>query len=375
MDIYDRLGVRKVINAWGTITTIGGSLMPPEAYQAMAEAGGSFVFLDELHRKAGRYIAQLIGVEAAFVCSGAAGGMVLAAAACLTGSDQDKIWALPSTEGWRNEIVVQKTGGANYVYQGMRHAGAVLVEVGSPDQMTLADIEGGLSDKTAAIMLYLGTRRQPTIKEVSAIAQRAGVPIIVDAAAELPPRSNLTQPLEDGADLIIFSGGKGIFGPQATGLVLGKEALVEACRLNSSPNSSIGRPMKVGKEEIAALIAALEVFVARDEEAEMQEYVRRADDIAQALTGIEGIDARTLAADPRGRPVIPRVYIDVDGSFPIAGAEIRRRMLDGQTAIAIGVTDAGVRVDVMMLEDWQVRAVANKLKVVLSSAGKREPEA
>ena len=358
--------MRKVINAQGTVTRLGGSLMPPEAYEAMAEAGRSFVFLNELHEKAGAYIARLLGVEAAYVSSGAAGGMVLAAAACLTGTAQENIWALPDTNGRKNEIVVQKSGAANYVYQGMRHTGARLVEVGTTQETTVSHIEGGLSDKTVAIQLYLGGRGQPTVAEVAPIARRADVRIIVDAAAELPPRSNFTEPLEQGADLVVFSGGKGIFGPQATGLILGRNELVEACRLNSNPHSSIGRPLRVGKEDICALIAALERFVSRDEEAEIQEYRCRADTIVEEVGDIPGIKVQTLMADPGARPVIPRVYIDLDPGCALTGGEICQRMLEGQPPVVMGGTDTGVRVDVMMLEEWELRAVARRLKEVLS---------
>ena len=366
MDIYDRLGVRKVINAQGTVTLAGGSLMPPEAYQAMAEAGRSFVFLNELHQKAGAYIARLLGVEAAYVSSGAAGGMVLAAAACLTGTAQEKIWALPDTNGWKNEIVVQKSGAANYVYQGMRYTGAHLVEVGTTREMTVSQIEGGLTDKTVAVQLYLGSREgQPTVAEVAPIARQADVQIIVDAAAELPPRSNFTEPLEQGADLVVFSGGKGIFGPQGTGLILGRSEMIEACLFNSNPHSSVGRPLKVGKEDICALIAALERFVSRDEEAEIQEYGRRADSIVKEIGDIPGVKAQTLMADPRARPVIPRVYIDLAPGYALTGEEICRRMLEGEPPVVMGAMDTGVRVDVMMLEEWELRAVARRLKKVL----------
>ena len=368
MDIYDKLGVEKVVNAWGTITRIGGSRMPPEAFAAMTEAGRSYVDMDELHRKAGRYIADLVGVEAAQISSGAAGGMVLAAAACLTGTDREKILALPNTDGWRNEIVVQQSGPGNYVYQGMRHTGAKLVQVGSETALTTADIESGLSENTVAIMIYLGTRPQPSVAEVAPVSRGAGVPLIVDAAAELPPRRNLNQPLADGADLIIFSGGKGICGPQATGLVLGKRELIDACRLNSNPHSSIGRPMKVGKEEIAALIAALEVFVGRDEEAETAEYKRRADYVVAELQGIQGIRAQATMHDPRARPTVPRVYIDLDEGFGLTGREVVEQMRAGDLPIAIGTTSTGASAAVMLLEPWELRAVASKLKGILKSA-------
>ncbi len=367
MDIYDKLGVRKIINAWGTITTVGGSRMPPECYQAMAEAGRSFIFLDELHTKAGQYIAQLLGVEAAHISAGAASGMVLAAAACLTGTDPQKVAALPRTEGWANEIIVQKAPGPHYVYQGMTYVGGHLVQVGTPQKMTVADIEQALSDKTAAIMLYLDIWPQPSIAEVAPLARRAGVPLIVDAAAEMPPRRNFTEPLRQGADLVIFSGGKGILGPQATGLIVGRKDLIEACRLNGNPHNAIGRPMKVGKEDIAAFICALERFMARDEQEEMKQYARRGEQIVQELEGIAGIEARVLWDDPRGRPVVPRVYIDFQEGFGLTAEQVRQKMLDGEPAVAIGESKTGVVVAVLLLNEDEVGIVARRLKEVLTT--------
>lgn len=345
--------------------------MQRECFQAMEEAGRSFVFLDELHTKAGQYIAQLVGVEAAYISSGAAGGIVLAAAACLTGTDPQKIVALPSTEGWRNEIIAQKSHGPTYVYQAMRYVGAHLVEVGTPQQMTVADIEQAVSDRTAAIMLYLDIWPQPSIAEVAPIARKAGVPLIVDAAAELPPRRNLTEPLKQGADLVIFSGGKGVFGPQGTGLVVGKKELIEACRLNGNPHNAIGRPMKVGKEDIAAFITALELFMGRDEQEDMRIYAWRGERIVRELAGIPGIDARVLWDDPRGRPVVPRVYIDLQEGFGLTKDQVRRQMLDGEPGIAIGETNNGLMVAVLLLNEEEVGVVARRLKEVLEQSASR----
>lgn len=157
MGIYDRLGVRKIINSMGTISAIGGSIMPAEVYDVMREANESYVFIDELEQKAGEYIANLLGVPAAFVSSGATDSLLLSAAACMTGTDRHKIRSLPHTDGWENEIVVHKDYGAEYcyMYQAMRAAGAELVEVGTREKLTVEDIERGLSENTVAIELWL----------------------------------------------------------------------------------------------------------------------------------------------------------------------------------------------------------------------------
>lgn len=376
MDIYDRLGVRKIINSMGTISAIGGSVMPPEVYDAMREANESYVFIDELERKAGEYIANLLGIPAAFVSSGATDSLLLSAAACMTGTDQHRIRSLPNTQGWKNEIVVHKDYGDEYcyMYQAMRATGAKLVEVGTREKLTLQDVERGLTENTAAIELWLRYRDQPKISEVYPIAQRAGVPIIVDAAGQTPPRSTLTEPLEEGADLVAISGGKGLYGPQGTGLILGSsKELIDACRLNASPHSAIGRAMKVGRESVCALIAALEVYLERDEEADKLEYKRRSDYVVQELEGIPGVKARTEMADPTSRPVVPRVYIQLDSDFPLSAKDVQQHMLAGQPPIAVGSdfhtpNPRTVRVDVLLLREWELKAVARRLKEVLSTA-------
>ena len=364
MDIYDRLGVRKVINAHGLITTLGGSRMPREAFKAMEEAGAHFVSLNELHEKAGKYIADLVGVEAAYVCSGAAGGMVLAAAAVLTGRDKAKISKLPDTRGWRNEIIVQKSRPGNYVHQGMRCAGARLVEVGDEHAATASDFESALSETSAAIQLYLRNPR-PSIDEIAPVARRANIPVIVDAAAELPSRLNFRAPLESGADLIVFSGGKGICGPQATGLILGRGELVEACRMNGNPNSAVGRPMKVGKEDIAALVAAVELYVARDEEAETREFERRSDYIVGALADVLGVRARTVSPDPELRPAVPRTFVELS-EIGLAAADVGERLRSGTPSIEIGTEPGTLCIDVMQLGEMELETVARRLREVLT---------
>ena len=366
MDIYERLGVRKYINSRGFVTGMGGSRMPPEAYEAMAEAGRCFVKLEELLDRAGAHIARLVGVEACCICSGAAGGMVQAAAACLTGTDGDRVRQLPMTEGWKNEIIARASGPGNYITQGMRATGAHIVEVGSNSSLTAEDVAGAIGEKTAAVQIFL-MHEAPKVAEIAAVTRPAGVPLIVDAAAELPPRRNLTQPLADGANLVVFSGGKGIRGPQATGLILGDADLIAACRINGNPVSSIARGMKVGKEDIAALVVALERFVAIDEEEETAELGRRSDFIVAALEGIGGVAAEKRMADPRTRPVLPRVYIELAPDFPLGGDRIAEILEAGSPAVSLSGSDRGLRVDVAQLDESELETVARCLREVLAN--------
>ena len=368
MDIYDRLGVRKFINGYGFVTTLGGSLMPPEAYEAIAEAGRSFVELEELLDKAGAHIAGLIGVEAACISSGAAGGMVLAAAACLTGNDPDKARQLPRTDGWKNEIIARRSEPGNYVMQGMRYTGARIVEVGSSTSYTAAEIEAAITENTAAVQIYLYSET-PTVEEVARVTRAAGVKLIVDAAAELPPRRNLTQPLENGADVIVFSGGKGVRGPQATGLILGDAESIAACRLNGAPKSAIGRSMKVGKEDVAALVVALERFLAIDEEWETAECIRRADYIVATLKGVAGVAAETCPLDSKLRPALPRAFVELAPDYPVSAERIAEMLKDGTPRVRIGGSGRSLRVDVVQLGERELATVARRLREVLDNPG------
>lgn len=366
MDLYDKLGVRKIINAWGTITLIGGSLMPPEVLEAMVEAGKHYVNINELHQKAGDHLAKLIGVEGAYISCGAASGMVLAAAAFITGKDRERILRLPDTSGLKNEIIVRKRPGlGNYVYQGMEHTGARLVEVGTPETWTIQDMESGLSERTVAIQLYWG-RNDPPLEDVVALARGAGVRVLIDAAAEAPPRRNLTEPLEKGADLIVFSGGKGLSGPQCTGLILGKKDLIEACAMNSNPNSSLGRPMKVGKEEIAGLVRAVELFLEQDEQAVIDKCARRATYIAERLKDIPHIKAGCHMADLRARAVLPGTFIEFEEPLGLTPQEVRELLLEGEPSIGVGSIENGIRIYPWSLQEGEVEIVVQRLREVLA---------
>jgi L-seryl-tRNA(Ser) seleniumtransferase len=293
MGVYQRLGVQPVINARGMNTMASGSLMPQPVLDAIAEAATAFVDMEELNRKAGEHIARLIGVEAAHVTSGSAGGLLLSAAAVIAGTDPKAIVQLPDTTGLKDGIVIEKCRRIRYD-QALRTAGARLIEVGDEDGCTPEQMEAGIDDRTAAIMYivspYLGNNGV-TIEQAIEIAHNHGLPIIVDGASTLPPVAHLTRWTSLGADLVIYSGGKGIRGPQGSGLLLGRKDLIAAVAANGAPNGAIGRPAKVSKEDIVGLVTALELFLEEDWTIEWAKHLEEARVIIQSVEGLPGVSA------------------------------------------------------------------------------------
>ena len=269
MSTYAELDVTPIINANATLTRLGGSLMPPEVLKAMMEAAKVFVELPELQRRVGNRIALLTQNEACYVSSGAAGGIVVAIAACVTGNDMAAIERLPDLTGLRDEVIVHKSQRNGYDHA-VRQVGVKLVEIGYPAVTEEWQLEGAINEKTAAVIWFHGALGGPgdiSLEKVIDISHAHGVPVLVDAAAQLPPVENLWKFTQMGADAAIFSGGKDLRGPQSSGLVLGRQWLIDACARNGPPNHSIGRPMKVGKEEMLGLLAAVERYLALDHEA------------------------------------------------------------------------------------------------------------
>mgnify|MGYP000856655737 CR=1 FL=1 len=231
MDVYDDLGVRKYVNGFATITSLGGSLMPPEVIAAMADAARHFVDIDELQEKAGARIAAWTRNEAAYVSCGAAAGLVLTTAACITGLAAERRAKLPLTEGMANEVNVHRAGRVGYAFA-IRQAGGRLVEIGTDAGAVEADLEGAITPRTVAITCFWNVTRmqgQVPLERQIEIGRRHGVPVIVDAAAQIPPVDNLWRFTAMGAEAALFSGGKGLRGPQASGLIVGSRKLVEAC--------------------------------------------------------------------------------------------------------------------------------------------------
>lgn len=291
-DIYRRLGVKPIIHASGTVTRYGGTRTRPEVLEVMAQAATVLVEMGELNDKAGQVIARLTGAEAGFVCSGAAGGLVLQAAACIAGSDPAKMHRLPDANGMKNEIIIQNMHRFHYD-QAYRAAGGKLIGIGHGKGCEAWELEGAINERTAAVAYLVSpftSRRALSLEEVCRVAHAHDVPVIVDGASMLPPRSNLRRYVQGGADMVVYSGGKGVRGPQGTGILCGRKDLIEAAAHNASPNQALGRPMKVAKEEIVGLVTALERFVEEDEEAEMRAFAALAQQVVDALAEVPGLE-------------------------------------------------------------------------------------
>jgi L-seryl-tRNA(Ser) seleniumtransferase len=308
---YADLGITPVINASATLTRLGGSRMPKPVMDAMAAGTEAFVDLTELQRRAGERIASLTGNEACYICSGAAAGIAIAVAACITGSDPAAIARLPHFDGPPAEVVIHRAHRNGYDHAA-RQTGATLVEIGMAHSTQRWELEAAITPRTACVMYFAGAHYATgalPLSDVVAIAHERGVPVLVDAAAQIPPVSALWQYTRElGADVAIFSGGKGLRGPQSSGLVLGKRSIVDACYPNGSPNQSIGRPMKVGKEEMLGILAAVEWSLSQDETAILAGYEAVVKGWLEGLTGVEGVSAErgypSEAGQPHGRAIV-----------------------------------------------------------------------
>jgi D-glucosaminate-6-phosphate ammonia-lyase len=320
-DIYAKLGVKRRINAAGTLTRLGGSLMAPEVLDAMRAAAQASVDIGELQSAASRIIAQATGAEAGLVTSGASAALTLAAAACLAGYDIARMARLPETRDMPNEIVMLRTH-RNAYDRALRAAGSAIVDIGHNDRGTGAgvrgieawEIETALGPRTAAFCFVATAETKHDLPLVVETCGKHNVPVIVDAAAQLPPGTNLTAFIAAGADLVVFSGGKAIAGPQSTGILAGKRDLVASALLQQldmdvvpqrwsapdfvdrtkvpiPPHHGIGRGFKVGKEEIVGLLVALERFVATDDATRLRAMETRLRTIAE---GLHGVDTRIV---------------------------------------------------------------------------------
>jgi L-seryl-tRNA(Ser) seleniumtransferase len=397
MTIYDTLGVRPVINVAGPVTRLSGAPLHPEVAAAMAEAAQHCVRIEDLQEAAGRELAAATGAAAGYVTAGAAAGLALGAAACIAGLDVAAMDRLPETTGLRHEIVIQRPHLTAYTHA-LRLAGAKLVEVGYlgfPGQgITWPwQIESAITERTAALVYSFGNAPGVVpLAEVVAIAQRHGLPVIVDAAAALPPVENLRAVIAVGADLVAFSGGKAIGGPQASGILVGRADLIESVALQHQdmdvypetwtwrgryiesgvlpgpPHHGLGRPMKVGKEEIVGLIVALRRFLARDHAAERVEQERRLATILAAVDGLRGVRVEQV-----GERDAPRAYptgvIRIDEKIMEKSvAAIIVELIDGDPPVAVTqnfLHERAIGIVTALLKPGEEMIVAQRLRAVL----------
>ncbi|WP_254280807.1 aminotransferase class V-fold PLP-dependent enzyme [Haloarcula marina] len=339
--IYDELGIPPVINAAGTKTRIGGSLIRPEAVEAMSRASESFVRISDLQIRAGELIQDVTGAEAGYVVSGAAASMTLGIAACIAGDDLGVMSTLPDTEGVADEVVMPRSHRNGYDHA-IRAAGATIVDVGNNDNYLgtgsknteLWEIADAINDETVAVAYMEKSYSQPDLEDVVEVAHERDVPVLVDAAAELPPKSNLEKFIDQGADLVVFSGGKAIRGPQTTGILAGRADLIGSAamqhldmhvaeevweppadlinieRFGGVPRQGIGRQLKVGKEELVGLIRALELFVEEDTDELVANWEERSRTIAAALAEAPGYET---TVEPAGKTnIAATVWVSVD---------------------------------------------------------------
>ncbi|HEV3510746.1 MAG TPA: hypothetical protein VGS05_03520 [Candidatus Sulfotelmatobacter sp.] len=291
-NVYTRLGVKTVINCRGTWTYLSGSLEFPEVRQAQVEAAQHFVNVIDLQRAVGRRLSELTGAESGIITSGAAGAMAVATAGCMAGSNDKFIWQLPDTTGLKHEVVM--VGGRSAFDSAIRLAGAKLVLAYSPEELANA-----INDNTAMIYTTdLGDKLQQEL----AIAKSRKVPMLLDDAAGIPPADNAKLYARMGIDLYCFSGGKGLCGPQCSGLLLGRKDLIEAALMNSNPREgAVCRPMKVGKEEIIGCLTALEVWLSADEKKLYSAWNTRLDRIRKLVETVPGVKTATYVPDDGNR--------------------------------------------------------------------------
>jgi len=370
--VYQALGLKHIINATGTVTNLGGSVMPADVVAAWVDASRHFVNLLDLQDKVGERIAKLIGVEAAMVTTGAAGALLLGTAAAVTGGDRRLIGRLPETGGMKNEVVVQKAHHTCYDNQ-LTDVGVRLVEVETP-----ADVKRAVNERTA-LMFFMNVAEpngRIQVREWIKLARQHKVPTLLDAAADVPPVERLSGYNRMGFDLVAVSGGKALRGPNDTGLLLGRKTLIEAAKLNTNPRcGTIGRMMKVSKEDMIAVLAAVERFVKLDHKAEWREWERRIGVIEKAVKDVPTLQCERIV--PAIANHVPHLLLTWDeGRLKITRARFARELMQGDPPIQIGrvsgTGERGVLISVLTLQAGEERIVADRIRAILRKPSQRD---
>ena len=362
-DYFKELGIRTFINAAGTYTSMTGSLMPKEVIDAINYGSLEYVNLDELQDKVGERIAELLQCEYATVSSGCFGAMSIAMAGVMSGKDPKKIKQLPDTTGLRNEVILQESHTIGYA-QALTNVGAKLVKV-----KTAEELENAINEKTAMLWFLNANTDRGDIKweEFVSLGKKHNIPTFIDCAADVPPVDNLFKFTRIGFDMVAFSGGKGLRGPQSAGLLLGKKEFIEAARLHTPPRGeTIGRGMKVNKEEVLGMLAALELYLSKDHQAEWKMWEDQINLISESAKSVSGVET-TIHVPPHANHV-PSLKIRWDQSkVNISPDNVRKILREGSPSIETVGNKNEIGITTWMMVPGQEKIVAKKIKKILKS--------
>ena len=398
--VYDRLGVSTLINAVGPSTRLSGGIMRLEVAEAMVQASQYCVDMASLQARASEVISKYTGGEAGYVTSGAAAALLLGTAACVTGLDPSKMNRLPDTSGMKNEVIMARSH-RNFYDHAVRSVGIKLVEIGIADRFSGAGVRdaecweygAAITERTAAVVYVTYPHTQPRLEDVCTVAHAHGIPVLVDAAGQLPPASNLQRFISEGADLVSFSGGKAIGGPQSSGFLCGSRDLIAAAalqhldldilpelwdppaelidrsRLPGAPQHGIGRPCKVGKEEIVGLLTALRFFVEEDEIKRDQRWLELMLELIRSCGELSHAQIDLVSDKKRSSIPIVRLELDEEQSG-ITAIELIRSLQDGNPGIAanpISVDEGVVIFGPTCLKNGEPTIIGNRLKELLNT--------
>src|SRR5579859_5159672 len=392
-DIYKRLGVRPIINARGTHTRLGGTLIRPEVLDAMREAASAYVVLDELQDKASEVIARATGAEAGIVVGGAEAGLLIGTAAILAGTDPAKIAQLPVTDGMANEAIMHRAHRNGYDH-GVRAAGARIVDIGYGASTLPYQLQSAINECTALVVYLMSpwaSHAALSLEKTCEIAHQANIPVVVDAAAMLPPTNSLRRFIAEGADLVTFSGGKGLRGPQASGILAGRADLImsaalqqldldehwsvwdppanliDRAKLRGFPRHGIGRGFKVAREEIVALLVALRSFIAGDYRADIVRCTGYLNSIADGLVGVRGVKTQHGGGVDEDRFPTLELLLD-ESELRITAFEVSRRLRAGTPAVYVNenrLQEGVLILHALGLEERLIEPLTQQLREVL----------